>query len=834
MSALDIAGPSQTPNSPLSPTTSAPRSSNELESLSDTLTRLEKKMREKTFADLSFSKRIRVRSRKLSPFTDETLLITYLGGPGSRITKSGMHIEFHKLDQKIAQRLLIKAGMMRSSVEDGEDADVFAIRKELLGVGIVDDLIVSYDEVYVRVDGAGWAVEIVGMCKEYVTLMTVLEDLRKAGKFDATFVVAAAAVEDEGNASGKDVRAGSIASATRQYGFKLHRNDVIKFDPDHAPRSFLKSAKSPPSPSPESDLIGLCHWILSAILGRPVRGIVGEEEPFKARCKIVLDHHCTVIQRGKLELPCSLPFWKDLMVFTKKLLQEDGLNLEQAVKFLEDAKLSLTNGSNYPSANWVWDTVAFDLDDDEPETRPNKEKEPVSMQDLDEGPLHDEMDMATPSVAPARKSSIVRPSSIHSTKSFSFDPDAEVPTDARNEADAKSIAASASSGRSLRQTPSRDRFKVKLEKAKTTTTAPTFPTFQWADASSDPAVVEEIRKVYVHIDKNVRVGGAKGLTSRKEVADQCQCIQDNGKCEEGCVLRESNIECGLDCEVGEECHNRRLQLRQNPKTEIYRAGKFGFGLRVLEDVAVGDIVLEYVGELIDKDEFQKRVEEYNQKALQHRYFAGLRNGELLDSMKKGNSGRFLNHHCEPNCQLQSWVVGNTERLAFVAVKELKAGDEANFDYGDGRLEGVPPQICLCGAERCWGMIWEDRRKLVRKGSDVKSLKKDRSLLRGGLKKGKGKGKAGVGGRDEVEEEGRQEEGFQGEGPSDVITRGKVIKAETGSISSGKSKASVLLEKFTVRVSQFAVEENYSSFEINELGDQSSQLSGRKGTLTQGM
>jgi uncharacterized protein len=59
-------------------------------------------------------------------------------------------------------------------------------------------------------------------------------------------------------------------------------------------------------------------------------------------------------------------------------------------------------------------------------------------------------------------------------------------------------------------------------------------------------------------------------------------------------------------------------------------------------------------------------------------------------------GRFFAHSCNPNCGFQG-------RFKVVAMREIKKGDELNFDYemsedSDWRME------CICGNENCRKII----------------------------------------------------------------------------------------------------------------------------------
>lgn len=66
-------------------------------------------------------------------------------------------------------------------------------------------------------------------------------------------------------------------------------------------------------------------------------------------------------------------------------------------------------------------------------------------------------------------------------------------------------------------------------------------------------------------------------------------------------------------------------------------------------------MFEYLGEMIKRSTYFKRycINNNAKKSLNY-YGIELPNGYILDSTKKGNFARFLNHSCQPNTELQIW------------------------------------------------------------------------------------------------------------------------------------------------------------------------------------
>lgn len=61
-------------------------------------------------------------------------------------------------------------------------------------------------------------------------------------------------------------------------------------------------------------------------------------------------------------------------------------------------------------------------------------------------------------------------------------------------------------------------------------------------------------------------------------------------------------------------------------------------------------IMEYVGEVLDYAEFQRRAKIYDQN--QHFYFMALNADEIVDATYKGNISRFINHSCDPTAETQ--------------------------------------------------------------------------------------------------------------------------------------------------------------------------------------
>jgi SET domain-containing protein len=119
------------------------------------------------------------------------------------------------------------------------------------------------------------------------------------------------------------------------------------------------------------------------------------------------------------------------------------------------------------------------------------------------------------------------------------------------------------------------------------------------------------------------------------------------------------------------------------------------------NIPPGTRILEYVGEVIDNDEADRR-HPVNPDDPFHTFFFAVANGRVIDGGVRGNEGRYINHSCEPNCEAEETDDG---RIFVVALQPIQRGEELNYDYGlilDARHTAkLKKQYeCRCGAASC--------------------------------------------------------------------------------------------------------------------------------------
>jgi hypothetical protein len=142
--------------------------------------------------------------------------------------------------------------------------------------------------------------------------------------------------------------------------------------------------------------------------------------------------------------------------------------------------------------------------------------------------------------------------------------------------------------------------------------------------------------------------------------------------------------------------NRRIQVR--------RSGVHGKGVFALQDIAEGETLIEYVGEVISWDEAQDR-HPHDPNDPNHTFYFHVNEDKVIDALHGGNSSRWINHSCDPNCEADE----QNERIFIKALRNIKAGEELNYDYGLIIDEPYTKKLlaeypCWCGAKNCRGTL----------------------------------------------------------------------------------------------------------------------------------
>ncbi|CAL8481746.1 SET domain-containing protein [Caballeronia sp. S22] len=146
------------------------------------------------------------------------------------------------------------------------------------------------------------------------------------------------------------------------------------------------------------------------------------------------------------------------------------------------------------------------------------------------------------------------------------------------------------------------------------------------------------------------------------------------------------------------------------RTTVRSSPVHGRGVFALTRISAGDKLFEYRGRLISWKTAQSRYERSTAENG-HTFFFDLGDGRVIDGAEGGNSARWVNHSCEPNCETEQYGI----RVFFHALREIEPGEELFIDYRlhvEGRkTPALKAQYrCRCSARRCRGTL------LARSGS----------------------------------------------------------------------------------------------------------------------
>ncbi len=160
--------------------------------------------------------------------------------------------------------------------------------------------------------------------------------------------------------------------------------------------------------------------------------------------------------------------------------------------------------------------------------------------------------------------------------------------------------------------------------------------------------------------------------------------------------------------------NRTQTKRSGARFVVRKSGIHGRGVFARKLIREDAVVVEYKGEIISERECERRSPE-DMHGINHTFIFGIEHDHNIDGGAKGNSARWINHSCQPNCD----TFEENKRIFIRAIRAIRPGEELTFDYAIEAGERLTRALkarwpCWCGSKRCRGTVLLPTRTRPRK------------------------------------------------------------------------------------------------------------------------
>ena len=125
--------------------------------------------------------------------------------------------------------------------------------------------------------------------------------------------------------------------------------------------------------------------------------------------------------------------------------------------------------------------------------------------------------------------------------------------------------------------------------------------------------------------------------------------------------------------------SKKVEKRNNAINNI--------GYFAIEDIKKGETIFIRGGHLLTKDELFSSSVINSYFPISDEYFLAARTKDEEENIKL-----YINHSCEPNCGIKG-------EITFVAIRDIKAGEEITTDYAFIDNEEYSFE-CTCGTDNC--------------------------------------------------------------------------------------------------------------------------------------
>ncbi|KAJ0260448.1 Histone-lysine N-methyltransferase [Hirschfeldia incana] len=262
------------------------------------------------------------------------------------------------------------------------------------------------------------------------------------------------------------------------------------------------------------------------------------------------------------------------------------------------------------------------------------------------------------------------------------------------------------------------------------------------DDEEPPSFIYTVKMIYPDWCRPIPPKGCR-CNRRCAEANDCACVAKNGGeipyNYDGAIVSAKNLiyECGPLCKCPASCYLRVTQRGIRFPLEIFKTESRGWGVRSLSSIPSGSFICEYVGELLEDKEAERRTgndeylfdignrydnsiaEEMSKLMPETQGGQGRDDDEMsgftIDAAKKGNIGRFVNHSCSPNLYAQNVLYDHEDtripHVMFFAMDNVPPLQELTYHYNymidqvRDSNGNIKKKKCYCGSSDCTGRLY---------------------------------------------------------------------------------------------------------------------------------
>ncbi|XP_059459426.1 uncharacterized protein LOC132188988 isoform X3 [Corylus avellana] len=223
-------------------------------------------------------------------------------------------------------------------------------------------------------------------------------------------------------------------------------------------------------------------------------------------------------------------------------------------------------------------------------------------------------------------------------------------------------------------------------------------------------------------EKELTCARTEGYKGRKQDDHQCD-LYGKSKGKGGCLVPQEQLNAWIHINGQKPCtpglpkltisdieydcrkeYARYKQAKGWKHLVVYKSGIHALGLYTSRFISRGEMVVEYVGEIVGLRVADKRENEYQSgRKLQYKsacYFFRIDKEHIIDATRKGGIARFVNHSCLPNCVAKVISVRTEKKVVFFAERDIFPGEEITYDYHFNHEDEGKKIPCFCNSKNC--------------------------------------------------------------------------------------------------------------------------------------